>query len=174
MSAFYAATGEKSEAYSVRVSLIPADRVGFAERVFKDLGGVRFERKIIATNREEAQAQNAELAKLTNLERLAEESLRYLQLQEALGRPPRRKEFTRIEYRLARLNADVDQAWEKYVTVIEAALRGATSLGGRSLRETVEYPASDALARQEAPPAPPVDQASVRNPRSWLGRLLRG
>ena len=125
ISAFYAAIGEKSAIRPARVSLIPADRVAFAERVFKDLGGVPFERKILAKNREEAQAQNADLARQTNLERLAEESLGYLQLHEALGHPPNLKEFGRVEHRLTGLAASVDEAWEIYVKVIDAALREA-------------------------------------------------
>jgi hypothetical protein len=41
MSALYAAVGEKSTVRPIRVSLVPADRIGFVERVFKDLGGPR-------------------------------------------------------------------------------------------------------------------------------------
>jgi hypothetical protein len=107
--------------------------------------------------------------------RLAEESLGYLQLQEALGRPPRLKEFGRIEDRLAGLAADVDQAWEKYVSVIEAAQREAPSTGQDRPRKPAEEATDKTLIPPEvARPRPPDQEREPPSAgrRSWFERLF--
>ena len=56
---------------------------------------------------------------------LAEESFRFIQLEEALGRPPSLREFgTRaFESRAPVLAPAIDEAWGKYTRAIEAARR---------------------------------------------------
>lgn len=53
--------------------------------------------------------------------KLAARALRYLQLQEALGRPPTEKEFGANQYRWDIFNKDADRLWEQYVQIIEQA-----------------------------------------------------
>jgi hypothetical protein len=115
MSAFYAAIGEKSAVHPVRVCLMPLDRGRFANRVFDGLGGQRFVRRVVVANREEGNAQAEEQDRHTKLGWLAEQSLSYVQLEEALGRPPELKEFgtSGFEYRCSVLSTDTEVAWEK-------------------------------------------------------------
>ncbi len=112
LSAFHAAIGEKSPVHPVRVCLMPADRLGFAKRVFEVLGGRPFD-------------QAEEQDRHTKLGWLAEESLHFIQLAEALGRPPGLREFGAegFEYRAPVLAPGTDEAWGKYTRAIEAAKR---------------------------------------------------
>jgi len=61
----------------------------------------------------------------SNLKRLAEYSLWYVQLQEALGRSPDLKEFGRgkFEWLAPTLAGDIDEAWERYRRAVEASVR---------------------------------------------------
>jgi hypothetical protein len=121
LSAFYAAIGEISPVQPSRVSLMPADRAGFATRVFHRLGGRPIERRIVVANREEGRAQAEEQDRRNKLAWLAEQSLHVIQLEEALGRSPELKEFgsTGFEYRSDVLNPNVETAWDGYLSMIE-------------------------------------------------------
>lgn len=156
LGAFYAAIGEKSPVHPVRISLMPRDRLGFAKRVFERLGGRPFERETIASSSEEGRAQAEVQVRHNKLRWLAEESLRFVQLEEALGRPPELKEFGTggFEYRASVLASEVDDAWDRYVEAIEAA-RG---VGGHSIsaNDMNQTGASSGLAQtQETMPPPP-------------------
>ncbi|MFI6624296.1 TerD family protein [Streptomyces sp. NPDC050528] len=83
----YTAIGEPASSPQERPArLLAGDGYDFARRVYQELGGKPVDHNTWVNNPEETQRQ-------WQLSRLATESLRYLQLQEALGRPPTAKEF---------------------------------------------------------------------------------
>jgi hypothetical protein len=179
MSAFYAAIGEKSVVRPERVTLLPSDRIGFAKRVFEALGGKPFERQTLVANRGEGVAQAAEQDRHTKFGWLAEESLRLIQLEEALGRPPELKEFgtSGFEYRSDVFSPDPQQAWANYVAVVEAT-RMRFSVGQGDGLSHDEKPTSTPLldvsptvgtGSSDAYLDEPVEKAE-RGP--WFRRLL--
>jgi hypothetical protein len=116
ISAFCASIGEKSAFRPIRVSLMPADRRGFATKV---LAALQANRSNLVEH--EARGQSAAQQK-SDLEHLAEESLRVVQLMEALGRSPTLEEFGRSDYWAQTMGTDVNHAWETYIRLIEATL----------------------------------------------------
>ncbi|AZM58165.1 MULTISPECIES: TerD family protein [unclassified Streptomyces] len=87
LGALYTAIGEPAPAQQERPArLLAGDGYEFARRVFAALGGTAVDDDVRMNHPEEAQRQ-------WQLSRLASESLRYLQLYEALGQPPTAKLF---------------------------------------------------------------------------------
>ncbi|MFE4758757.1 TerD family protein [Streptomyces mirabilis] len=87
LGALYTAIGEPAPAQQQRPTrLLPGDGHDFAHRVYTALGGTAADNDLRMNQPEEAQRQ-------WQLSRLAVESLRYLQLYEALGQPPTPKQF---------------------------------------------------------------------------------
>ncbi|MEV0175421.1 TerD family protein [Streptomyces sp. NPDC050803] len=87
LSALYTAIGEPAPAQQERSArLLPGDGYDFARRVFAALGGTTVDNDLRMNQPEEAQRQ-------WQLSRLAVESLRYVQLWEALGQAPTPKQF---------------------------------------------------------------------------------
>lgn len=87
LGALYTAIGEPTPSQQERPTrLLTEDGYDFARRVYQELGGKPVDHDTWVNNPEETQRQ-------WQLSRLATESLRHLQLQEALGRPPTAKEF---------------------------------------------------------------------------------
>lgn len=134
-----------------RRCILRQDASAFAHRVFAAIGGktTRWEDLAATIKGNDRAQQDAEWHAHQNREKLAEESLRYVQLREALDRPPTLKEFglTRfvfyapvldteliekwgvndsVNYVLTHRNreraADAERAWERYSAVIEACL----------------------------------------------------
>ncbi len=129
MSAFYAAIGQESPIEPVRVALVPVDQHGFAIGVFEALGGKPFERQIVVASRDEGLAQAEEQQRHYKLGWLAEQSLRFTQLQEGLGRPPELKEFGSpgFEYRSDVVSPDPQAAWALYAAVVKSVRERLTS-----------------------------------------------
>ncbi|MEV7481973.1 TerD family protein [Streptomyces halstedii] len=87
LKALYTAIGEPAPSSQERPArLLTEDGYDFARRVYQELGGKPVDHGTWMNNPEETQRQ-------WQLGRLAIESLRYLQLQEALGQPPTAKQF---------------------------------------------------------------------------------
>lgn len=87
LGALYTAIGEPAAAQQQHPArLLPHDSAFFAHRVYTALGGVAVDNDLRTSQPEEAQRQ-------WQLSRLAVESLRYVQLCEALGHPPTSKQF---------------------------------------------------------------------------------
>jgi hypothetical protein len=116
MADLYTAFGERAPVHPQRVCLMPSDRVAFVHTVFEDLGGKPFVRQSVVGNAEEAERQNDDQQRHNQLSRLADESLRFLQLEEALGRVPELKEFgsARFESMSGALSTDSEAAWLAY------------------------------------------------------------
>jgi hypothetical protein len=91
----YAALGQKVTTKVERSFLVPRDPVRFASLVFEALGGEPLDRKIVVSSPEEGREQARAQDRHHKLRRLSGESLRYVQLQEALGVPPTQKDFGR-------------------------------------------------------------------------------
>ena len=96
-------------------SLMPSDRGRFAKEVFYRLGGQPFKSDPVRNH--------AEYDKFTGLLRLAEDSVRYVQLEEAIGRPPILKEYgpKKFEYWSQFLAGDINAAWARYGRAIAEA-----------------------------------------------------
>lgn len=163
LSALYTAIGEKSPVAPVRATLVPRDRVGFARQVFDNLGGRPFTRHTFAASRENTRAQAAEQTRYWRLRNLAEDSLRFIQLEEALGEPPTLDQFGKREFSniAAEVWSDVDKGWQLYTGVIASARTAAEGKGANSGAGGVAgaYPSEG--PRSAAPPH-----------HSILGRLL--
>jgi hypothetical protein len=125
----YASLGQKLSGDGIRRSLrMPENRLAFASSVFRELGGVPFERKVMVENREEGRRQAEAQDRHHKLKRLAGESLRYLQLWEALGRPPVLSEFgSGFEWLSQVLAGDESAAWNAYAAAIERVAARQTS-----------------------------------------------
>ena len=106
----YAALGETATGTTTRHDLLVGDPFVFANAVFADLGG----RPLLPGN-----APSEDTNKQWELRRLATESLRYLQLYEALGRPPTFEEFG-AHLRWDHLGGP-ELGWNTFQTVIESA-----------------------------------------------------
>src|SRR5581483_8074513 len=119
----YAALREKSPVQTVRELVMPADRVGFAWSVFKALGGEPFHRQTVVADRDDANEQAEDQQRNHHLKRLAEEALWYVQLEEALGRPPSLTEFgpSRFERPGRILSEDGEKGWPLYTETIAKA-----------------------------------------------------
>lgn len=93
--------------------------------------GRPFERQVLVSSREEAHLQTEQQDRHMKVKWLAEQSLRFLQLEEALGRAPGMDEFgaSGFEDRSAVLSPDVEQAWRTYLGAVEAARETPTGAG---------------------------------------------
>jgi hypothetical protein len=134
MAGLYGALGEKSPMQPERVTLMPADRRGFALRVFARLGGKPFESRLVGASGEDYDAQAAEQNRNAALAWFGGQSLRVIQLKEALGRPPELTEFGRptFEWRSAILADDPLEAWQRFLAAIDAELAYSPRSSGSS------------------------------------------
>lgn len=120
----YASIGQKLAGTTVRRPLrMPADRVAFAQRVFAALGGVPYQPRDVSANPEDARRDADARDRHHALSRLAHDSLSFVQLVEALGRPPTLKELgTKFEWPSRMLATNVDAAWTTYSATIARVL----------------------------------------------------
>lgn len=158
VSALYTAIGEKSPVKPVRTALMPNDRAAFARAVFATLGGRPFNRHTFAEDREVAREQQQEQTRYWRFRDLAEDSLRYIQLEEALGEAPTLDQFGRrkFSYIAEEVWGDIDN-WRVYTDAIAKA---------RS--------PSQQHAKEDAVQVAGEQRNKPREPehRSLLGRLL--
>jgi hypothetical protein len=120
----YTAIGEKSPIKPARVSLMPLDRDRFAHAVFSALGGAEPETKDWTTLDQEAQkAQRQVWNRYYRFRDLAKESLRFVQLEEALGVAPTMDDFGRrnFSYVAEEVWGDAEEGWRQYIGAISTA-----------------------------------------------------
>ena len=112
------------------------------------------------------------------LKSLADESLRFVQLEEALGRPPELKKFglPKFERMALNLDNDVNAAWTKYVAAIEVAKRSTAPLPEAVRSSGVNVgsrraPRSDSSTDRDSA----SDAREVQKPKgAWFSRLFGG
>ena len=114
VSALYGAIGEKAPAMPQRTALMPKDKERFVRLIMEPLPSLEYERYPGRMSDEATQD-------FTRKE-IAELGLKYIQLEEALGRPPEMKEMgEKFTYRSKVLAADENQAWQIYKRAVERA-----------------------------------------------------
>jgi hypothetical protein len=123
LSGFFGAIGEKSPFEPQRVRLMPVDPKAFTRLMFERLGGQPTNRKRLVANREEAEENQAAMTVHDKLAWLANQSLRLIQIEEAIGHTPAVTVFGRqgFEYRCDVLDEDPEEAWARYTALVEAA-----------------------------------------------------
>jgi hypothetical protein len=180
LTGVYGVIGEKILQRPTRRTIMPPDRLGFAQSVYKAIGGQPIERRILAQSRN--QAQPTEQQREYSLDELARLSLPYIQLEEALGRSPTLKEFgeSRFEPLGQILAENTEEAWKKYGEAIHTVMESPRPPAFSST-ENVVMSAAPATVRESPSPlnlaAPPevsghrVD-IEVPKPKSWFRRLF--
>lgn len=146
----YGAIGEKIALQPSYTRVVPPDPIGFAWAVFHALGGGHAFRNMTSVVANPTPEQLAASSTYRNLEKLAELSGWYLQLEEALSRPPTLQEFgrTKFEWASKTLADDVITAWEIYTSALATAKQ---SPPGTPPSESDE-PGVTALPLQADPP----------------------
>jgi hypothetical protein len=168
MGGLYRMIGEKSPIEPKRYQIMPDDREAFARSVYQRLvttAGALAASSASASARDERSRDQV----LWNLQWMAEESLRFLQREEALGRPPTLEEFGRdgFMYRATALSPQIDAAWSAYQQAIEAAQQSSTK-SPADPESPAPVPALSSLVEQDSPPV--TESRSERMP--FWRRLL--
>jgi len=178
----FGAVGEKPPVKPQRVALMPPNRVALAALVFNSLGGEPVAGEDAWRNRERYDRQAA-------IRRLADEAPRYIQLQEALDRPPSIKEMRADSWRWP---DGIEAIWPYYAEIVEHSRLTAMDVPA-ALPLDVRLPAppssSPQIARPDFPrptfqpaaaPPPPPAQAAMKGTeqepsrkRSLLDRFRR-
>lgn len=126
VSGLYAAIGQQCPIVPVHARLLtrPVDR--FAFRVFTVLGGkpTRWEDLAATIKGRDREQQDAAWRNHGNRQKLAELAVWYVQLWEALGRPPELKEFGtgKFAYPGATLDSDTEKAWQIYGSAVQSCV----------------------------------------------------
>jgi hypothetical protein len=183
VSALYGAIGEKSPTAPQRRALMPKDKERFVRLIMERLPSLQYElyegRMSDETTQDYARKE------------LAEMGLRYVHLEEALGRPPEMKGLRdKFTYRSRVLAAGDDEAWRVYVRAVERAKAEVTREGGKAVvakQPVVPAKTPNPVASPPPPRAVPETAASslliqrepeaqrteeIKKKRSWLDRLL--
>lgn len=168
LGGLYRMMGEKSPIEAKRHQIMPDDREAFARSVYQrlvDAAGARAPLSPGASTRDERNQDQV----LWDLQWMAEESLRFLQREEALDRPPTLEEFGRdgFVYRAPALAPEIDGAWSTYQQAVESVRQSAakSSIDSESL---VPAATLASVVKQDPPPVP--DPRSERKP--FWRRLL--
>lgn len=123
----YAALGKTPPANPGRVRLLPRPLNEFALRVFAAIGGkpTSWEELAATTKGDDRTQQDAAWRDHGNRQKLAELAVGYVQLWEALSRPPTLKEFGagKFAYASALLDRDPDRAWSQYQSAIRVCMK---------------------------------------------------
>jgi hypothetical protein len=191
VSALYGAIGEKCPAAPQRSALMPKDRERFVRLIMEQLPSLQYERYPGRMSDDTTQGYARK--------ELAELGLKYIQLEEALGRPPEMKELKeKFTYRSKVLAADDEEAWRIYREAVERAkveiMRGGTEVVSTSksdqpaapLKSLTPLPSESVTPVLHAPqtksprnPAAPQHLREMQQQpevpvkkRSWLDRLL--
>ena len=176
----FGAVGEKPPVKPQRVALMPPNRVALAALVFNAFGGEPVSGEDAWRDRERYDRQAA-------IRRLADEAPRYVQLQEALDRPPDIKEMRADSWRWP---DGIEAIWPHYAEIVEQSRRAAMDVPGvqpLDVRLPAPPSSSPQISRPDfprptfppvapMPPPPPVAQAPDAEPsrkKSLLDRFRR-
>jgi hypothetical protein len=134
---------------------MPESPAAFVYTVFVNLGGRVFAQPSTPQVGPWSDAELAEQQHMSNRSRLAQESLRYIRIEEASGAPPDRKMLwtSKLDYLYPTLSDDVEVAWERYRTAIEEAKKQQKKLPAGFMPPTSSAPsqlASSAFAHTVA------------------------
>lgn len=172
ISRLYRMIGEKSPIDPQRYHIMPDDRGAFVRSVHQRLVAVaHVPTPSAASEGSHDNYQHSEEHLRRSLEWMAEESLRYIQREEALHRSPTVDDFGRdgFTYRAPILSPDIDAAWSTYQRVIEAA-RHSPMMSFNSKQESpVSTCSLPGRSEQDAPAS--ADARSERKP--FWQRLFR-
>ncbi|MEV4678575.1 MULTISPECIES: stress protein [Actinomadura] len=113
LAALYTAIGENAPDTASRVRLLPRDTRQFIETVYAELGGRPYEEHLRITDFSTADRYRQRA-------RLATASTRYVQIFEALGRPPKHTEFGAGRYEWDWADG-LENGWPLYQRAITAA-----------------------------------------------------
>lgn len=167
VSGLYRTIGEKSPVEPERRILMPADKVSFVRRVMEVLPSLQFE--VYDGRISDDATQNSYRKELAQL------AIKYVQLEEALGRPPQLKEIgEKFAYRSKVLSDDLSQAWSIYETAVRKAriAVGSEARAMSSIPQLLSDVRSETTTRQLSPQvARPIEKAAEK--RSWLDRIFR-
>ncbi|MEK6282523.1 MAG: hypothetical protein AABN95_19350 [Acidobacteriota bacterium] len=118
VSGLYRTIGEKSPAEPTQLTLMPKDKRAFVRHVFENLPSLQFQMYEGRISDDTAQDYYRK--------ELAELAIKFVQLEEALGRSPEMKEIgEKFLYRSNVLSADQGEAWRIYSDAVRNA-RNAT------------------------------------------------
>lgn len=122
----YSAIGQQCPTALPRRRLLSRPVNRFAFQIFTNLGGkpTRWEDLAATIRGRDRSAQDAAWRDHGNRVKLAELSVSYVQIREALGRPPSLKEFGigRFKAVSSSLDKDIERAWAIYVSAIERSI----------------------------------------------------
>ena len=114
VSGLYRTIGEKSPVEPIQSILMPRDKAAFVLRVLDKLPSLQFQMYEGRISDDTAQDYYRK--------ELAELAIRYVQLEEALGRPPEMREIgDKFLYRSKVLSADEGEAWRIYSEAVLSA-----------------------------------------------------
>ena len=167
LSALYRMMGEKSPFEPTWLLLMPADREAFAQSVYQRLIDAA---QALPINAAAGAARDDEEPVRLHLQRLAEESIRFVQREEVFGRPPTLEEFGRegFAYRASSLSPELAAAWSMYQQAIMAAQRSPLATVG-----DLAPPMRPAQPPPLAEPEGPAIADARSEPKPFWRRLFR-
>lgn len=171
LGAVFASFGERAPATTERIDLLAGDPLEFVRTVYQALGGDE------ALPREAAWGDRSNYNRNWQVGRLASEATRYLQLHEALGRPPEPEEFGAEKHNWEELGG-LDVGWRRFVAAIEVARQVPPPPPNlvppmSSQRASSKTSATEAHRPASAPPVS-ADETEPEPRRRGLFSRLRG
>ncbi len=170
VSGLYHTIGEKTPHEPIRCALMPSDKAAFVRRVFEELPSVQVEVPDGRVSDDRSQDYYRK--------ELAELAIKYVQLEEALGRPPEINEIgEKFNYRSNVLHADESEAWNVYSMVVQKAKTMVRSENRTKSRVPSSQPNVGSLttsSRVASSVVDPVEKLSEQpaEKRSWLDRVM--
>jgi hypothetical protein len=111
----YSAIREKCPVEPKRIQLMPADIVGFAKKLYESLPSQPFRFP---------DGKDASSYRAGYIEEIATLGIKYIQLEEGLGRPPELQELgEKFPYYCKAMPGNLDEAWHTFVRALEDARR---------------------------------------------------
>ncbi len=158
LSGLYVALGQRPPAQSHRVDLLPGDAYDLCWETYRNLGGTPYNYDRVS--HPENYGRNWELG------RLAAAVPKYLQLWEALDRPPTEQEFGAQSFNWP-WPGGVDEGWPRFTQAINDALAAAERHFAAAAK------GSSTLTPTPAPPAPVEQPGKAEEERKGLRRFFR-